>query len=82
MADALAAVAPPDVARLDDDEHRRWLTHATRLLQRASWEGARGAPVGDPARHTIAAHAALLISGIFVMAKSAATSSTTPAMIR
>jgi Mlc titration factor MtfA (ptsG expression regulator) len=62
-AEALAAVAPADVARFDSDERRRWLTHATRLLQRASWEGARGAPVGAAARHSIAAHAALLAAG-------------------
>jgi Mlc titration factor MtfA (ptsG expression regulator) len=63
VADALTAVAPADVARLDADERRRWLAHASRLLQRASWEGARGAPVGDPMRHAIAAHAALLTAG-------------------
>jgi Mlc titration factor MtfA (ptsG expression regulator) len=63
VADALDAVAPADVARLDADERRRWLTHANRLLQRASWEGARGAPVGDQVRHAIAAHAALLTAG-------------------
>jgi hypothetical protein len=63
VADALDAVAPAGVARLDADERRRWLTHATRLLQRASWEGARGARVSDPVRHTIAAHAAFLAAG-------------------
>src|SRR5688572_26227379 len=63
VAEALAAAAPVEVARLDVDERRRWLAHANRLLQRASWEGARGAGVSDPVRHAIAAHAALLAAG-------------------
>lgn len=63
VAEGLTAAAPAQVARLDADEHDRWLTHATRLVQRASWEGTRGAPVSDPVRDAIAAHAALLTAG-------------------
>ncbi len=61
--DALAASAPAPVGLLDDAARQRWLTHAARLVERASWEGVRGAAVSDPVRHAIAAHAALLVAG-------------------
>ena len=60
---ALEAAAPSDVARLTADEHAQWLTHATRLLHRAGWEGVRGAAVAEPVRHAIAAYAGLLAAG-------------------
>lgn len=63
LGEALTLAGPPAVARLSPAEHSRWLTHATRLLQRAHWEGVRGAGVADPARRAIAAHAALLAAG-------------------
>lgn len=59
----LAHEAPAAVALLNDEERRRWLGHATRLITRASWEGARGADVPDAMRAAIAAHAALLAAG-------------------
>lgn len=60
---ALLGAAPAAVATLSPEEWARWSAHATRLVQRASWEGVRGTPVGDPVRHAIAAHAALLAAG-------------------
>lgn len=63
LSTVLAEHGPPDVAWLTPDEHRRWLAHATDLLRRANWEGARGVEVTDRMRHTIAAHAALPVAG-------------------
>lgn len=59
----LIAVAPAEFHRLDDGERSRFLAHANRLVERASWEGARDVPVTDEMRHTVAAHAALLTAG-------------------
>lgn len=63
LRDALAAAAPAAVNLLSADERARWTVHASRLVQRASWEGTRGATLGAPMRHAIAAHAALLVAG-------------------
>jgi Mlc titration factor MtfA (ptsG expression regulator) len=61
--DLLVAVSPSEFHRLDDTERSRFVHHARRLLRRASWEGAKGVPVTDEMRHTVAAHAALLTVG-------------------
>jgi Mlc titration factor MtfA (ptsG expression regulator) len=59
----LAEHAPAEFARLSDDERRRYLEHAERLVRRTHWEGARGVAVTDHMVLTVAAHAALLAAG-------------------
>ena len=63
LASSLAQHGPADIAWLSPDEHRRWLGHATELVERATWEGARNVEVTDRMRHTIAAHAGLIVAG-------------------
>lgn len=61
--DALATAAPALVGLLTSELRERWFAHASRLVQRASWEGVRGAGVSDAVRHAVAAHAAVLVAG-------------------
>lgn len=60
---SLVASGPLDVAALTPDEYRRWLAHAAALVHNTSWEGARGVTVTDAMRHSISAHAALIVAG-------------------
>lgn len=57
------AAAPAAVAALDASELARYLAHAEILIQRTSWEAARGFAIDDQMIATIAAHAALLAAG-------------------
>jgi MtfA peptidase len=61
--DALREAAPAEFDRLSDAEQERFLVHGERLVDRASWEGARDVEVTDEMVHVIAAHAALLTAG-------------------
>lgn len=58
-----SAVAPSEYRWLSGDEQARFHEHADRLVQRVSWEAARGFTVTTDMIHTIAAHAALIVAG-------------------
>lgn len=55
--------APAEFGRLSDDERDRFLHHGTRLVRRATWEGARDVEVTDEMVLIVASHAALLAAG-------------------
>ena len=60
---ALRDAAPAEFDRLSAAEQERFLVHGERLIDRASWEGARDVVVTDEMVHVIAAHAAVLTAG-------------------
>jgi Mlc titration factor MtfA (ptsG expression regulator) len=61
--DRLLAAAPAAAASLDEEEHRRYLAHGRRLIERINWEAAKGFALSDDMVDAIAAHAALLVAG-------------------
>ena len=63
---ALREAAPAEFHRLSGVEQERFLVHGERLVDRASWEGARDVDVTAEMVHIVAAHAALLTAGFGV----------------
>ncbi len=65
--DLIRRLAPSMVADLPDDRRRRHAEHAARLIDRVSWELARGFDADDAERDrmvaVVATHAALLVAG-------------------
>lgn len=63
----LTAHAPPLARLLAPDDRTRYTEHATRLVERVSWEAARGLIADDDGvtlmATVVAAHAALLVAG-------------------
>jgi Mlc titration factor MtfA (ptsG expression regulator) len=59
----LVAVAPRPFRALLDEQTEQFLVHAQRLVDRVSWEPARGVDLTDRMVLAIAAHAAMLVAG-------------------
>jgi MtfA peptidase len=59
----LIQAGPTAVRRLSDEQRARYEVHATRLVERVSWEGTRDVPVSEQMMYTVSAHAALLAAG-------------------